>query len=83
MKWSLTIILSLFVWAETQALFSSPVLQREMRKRCPSYHQRAAAEKRVWDCLQEEKLETYRNRRTTYEQVKDSCVFDSPQILGK
>ena len=75
-------IISFFL-DESHQLFSSPAMQREMKKRCPDFRQRAEAEKRVWDCLQEEKLETYRRRRTTYDQVKDNCVFDSPHILGK
>ena len=75
-------IISFFL-EESHQLFSSPAIQREMKKRCPDFRQRAEAEKRVWDCLQEEKLETYRRRRTTYDQVKDNCVFDSPHILGK
>ena len=75
-------IISFFL-DESHQLFSSPAMQREMKKRCPDFRQRAEAEKRVWDCLQEEKLETYRRRRTTYDQVRDNCVFDSPHILGK
>ena len=75
-------IISFFL-DESHQLFSSQVMQREMRKRCPNFHQRAEVEKRVWECLQEEKLETYRRRRTTYDQVKDNCIFDSPHILGK
>jgi len=75
-------IISFFL-DESHQLFSSQVMQREMRKRCPNFHQRAEVEKRVWECLQEEKLETYRRRRTTYDQVKDNCIFDSPHILAE